>query len=140
MIIGSFGEVVFEVSRFKVRTFDDFKRSGSGRWATHEVINKKQVLEFLGPGMESISFTMQLNATLGINPAEDLRILREMRDSGKNYPLVLADAVVGDNNWSVKSLDESVNKFDGWGSILSVTVGISLEEYVPAIQSTGGSK
>lgn len=140
MIVGSFGEVVFEVSRFKVRTFDDFKRAGSGRWASHEVINKKQVLEFLGPSTESISFTMQLNAMLGVSPQVELKRLRNMRDAGRSYPLVLADSMVGDNNWVLKSADESVSKFDGRGNIISVSVAVALEEYAPSYVATGGSK
>lgn len=140
MIVGSWGTIVFEVSSFRVRTFDDFKRASSSRWATHEVINKKQVLEFLGPSIESVSFTMLLNTSFGINPGNELKRLREMRDGGKNYPLILADAAVGDNNWVLKNLEENVKKFDGFGNIISVSVSVTLEEYVSAAITTVGDK
>ena len=49
MSIGSLGNVVFEVSSEKVKTLRDMQRQGSARFATHEIIGKKPLREFLGP-------------------------------------------------------------------------------------------
>lgn len=135
MVIGSFGDVVFEVSRDKVKTFDEFKRSGSARWASHEIINKKQVMEFLGPGIETITFSIYLSSGLGVNPEEELKKIRKMRDEGTPKPLIIADNMVGENNWVLKSLDESSSKFDSKGNALVVVVNLTLDEYTKALKS-----
>ncbi len=66
-MIGTFGDVTFEVSSDKVRTFSDMKRSGSSRLASHDLIGRKPLLEFGGPGLETLTFNMALSAFLGLD-------------------------------------------------------------------------
>lgn len=127
MFVGTFGTVVFEASSLLTRTFDDFKRQGSARFATHEVINQKQVLEYLGENTENISFSMILSAALNVNPFKELEILRAMRATGESQILVIGGKKIG-SRWVIKNLDESITRFDGVGTILSAIVNISLEE------------
>ena len=49
-VIGTLGDVVFEVSDKVARTFDEMVHTAVGRWAVHEVMNGKPRAEFLGPG------------------------------------------------------------------------------------------
>ena len=46
MYVGSFGDIPFIVARGYVRTFKDYGRESSGRWAKHDIIGEKPVLEF----------------------------------------------------------------------------------------------
>ena len=88
-MIGTLGDVVFETSSEKIRTFDNMKRDGSARWTAHEVMSNKPVLEFIGPDIEQISFSMRLDVALGINPTAELETLREVRDKGEAVKLIL---------------------------------------------------
>ena len=135
-MIGTLGEVVFEVSASKVKTFDSMKRSGSGRWATHEIIGQKPVMEFLGPGIEQISFNMRFDVFLGINPSDELVVLRQMRDAGEAVTLILEGQPVTDNLWVIESLSEDYPAIDNTGRILIANVDVNLKEYVKSVVIT----
>lgn len=86
-------------------------------------------MEFLGPDTEKISFKMLLRRDQGISPKEELKQLREYRDTGAVLLLIIGGNVVGDNFWVVESIGEAVNYWDSLGGILSVSVDVSLSEY-----------
>lgn len=134
MLVGFMAGVPFVVSKNYVRTFDDYNRSGSGRWAKHEIIAQKPVMEFIGPDTEKISFSMLLRSDMGITPNTELNNLRKMRDKGKSFSLVIGGRKIGTNSWVVESIGETVNFWGKLGGILSVKVDITLAEY------TGGNK
>lgn len=128
--IGSFGEIVFEVSPKKTLTFSEFQRSGSARWNEHEIIGLKPKSEFNGPGLEEISFTILLKAELGVNPSKQLTKLRNMRDTGKVSSFVIGGKPISNNYWSIQQLSESHKVVDNKGNILVAEVSITLKEYV----------
>lgn len=130
MLVGSLGEVPFIVARGLVRTFSDYSREGSGRWAKHDLIGQKPVLEYLGEGIEKISFKMLLRADHGLNPENEVEKLRKMRDNGEIVVLILADKPVGNNSWIIESIGESVTFWDAFGNARSISIDISLQEYV----------
>lgn len=129
MYVGSFGDIPFIVARGYVRTFKDYGRESSGRWAKHDLIGEKPVLEFLGPDVEKISFKMQFRADHGMNPENEAARLRAMRDKGETAVLMLAGRPVGDNPWVVESIGETVAFWDAFGNAISLTVDVSLTEY-----------
>lgn len=129
MIIGTFGYVIFETSADKIVTFDGLKRQGSARYATHDILGKKPVLEFLGAGAESISFSMRLDVALGINPTEELDVLRFMRDEGEAAPLILNDQPIGETLWVIDSLSEDWKVVSNMGHLLVAVVDVTLKEY-----------
>lgn len=130
MLVGALGEVPFIVARGLVRTFSDYNREGSGRWAKHDLIGQKPVLEYLGEDLEKISFKMLLRADHGLNPENEVKKLRKMRDNGEVVVLILADKPVGNNSWIIESIGESVTFWDAFGNARSISVDISLQEYV----------
>lgn len=134
MLVGFMAGIPFVVSKNFVRTFDDYNRGGSGRWAKHEIIAQKPVLEFVGPDTEKISFSMLLRSDLGIAPNTELSNLRKLRDKGKSFSLVIGGRKIGTDRWVIESIGEAVNFWGKFGGILSVKVDITLAEYV------GGSK
>ena len=130
MAVGSLGEIVFEVSAEKIRTIDNVKRKGSARWAVHEVVGKKPVREFIGPGLESYSFTIQFSVSLGLNPSEELQKLRDLRDEGKTIEFVLGGSPVSANSlWTVDDITETHRRHDAKGNLLFAEVEVSLTEY-----------
>lgn len=129
MQVGSMGDIPFVVSYGKIRTFSDYGRSGSARWAKHDLIGRKPVMEFLGPDVEKVSLKIQLRTDHGINPESELERLRKMRDTGAVFPFILGGAPVSDNYWLLEDIGENVSYWRAGGKILSVTVDITLTEY-----------
>lgn len=129
-MIGTLGDVVFETSSEKIRTFDSMKRSGSARWATHDIMALKPVMEFIGPGVERINFSMRLDVSLGINPSAELETLRAMRDTGTASQLIFNGKPITDHLWVIEGLSENWERIDNQGRLLAATVEISLNEYV----------
>lgn len=129
MQVGSMGDIPFVVSYGKIRTFSDYGRSGSGRWAKHDLIGRKPVMEFLGPDVEKISMKIQLRTDHGINPESELGRLRKMRDTGAVFPFILGGAPVSNNYWLLEDIGENVSYWRAGGKILSVSVDITLTEY-----------
>lgn len=129
MFIGYLGEIPFSVSNNKVQTFDEYNRSASGRWARHEIIGDKPVMEYLGPDTETISLKMFLRQDLGADPEALLEQLRDYRDEGTPIPLILNNWLVNNNNWVVDSIDEQVSYWSSTGEITAVNVQVTLQEY-----------
>ena len=129
MQVGSMGDIPFVVSYGKIRTFSDYGRSGSGRWAKHDLIGRKPVMEFLGPDVEKVSMKIQLRTDHGINPESELERLRKMRDTGAVFPFILGGAPVSDNYWLLEDIGENVSYWRAGGKIPSVSVDITLTEY-----------
>ena len=129
MQVGSMGDIPFVVTYGKIRTFSDYGCSGSGRWAKHDLIGRKPVMEFLGPDVEKVSMKIQLRTYHGINPESELGRLRKMRDTGAVFPFILGGAPVSDNYWLLEDIGENVSYWRAGGKILSVSVDITLTEY-----------
>ena len=124
MQVGSMGDIPFVVTYGKIRTFSDYGRSGSGRWAKHDLIGRKPVMEFLGPDVEKVSMKIQLRTDHGINTESALG-----RDTGAVFPFILGGAPVSDNYWLLEDIGENVSYWRAGGKILSVSVDITLTEY-----------
>lgn len=127
MAIGTYGDVTFEVSTDRVRTFDGFTRSGKARWAVHELAQEKPVLQYVGPEAEEIKFSMNFSASLGLTPRTEVEKLRAIRDKGEPQTLTIGGQGMG--KWALESLDESHTRHDNRGNLLSASVNVSLKEY-----------
>ncbi|MBA2943219.1 phage tail protein [Paenibacillus sp. CGMCC 1.16610] len=129
-MIGALGPVVFVASAETLRTFSDFTRSSAGRWAKHDVFMQKPKTQFLGPGLDTISFTMQFNASLGINPRKELDKLVELERSGTAMALTIGGKGLGVGLWIITTLSQTWGSIDNEGNVLTASANLSLEEYV----------
>ncbi|TYA10935.1 phage tail protein [Paenibacillus faecis] len=128
--IGSLGPVVFVVGPEAIRTFAELSRSSAGRWANHEVLGKKPISQFIGPGLDTVSFTMRFDVRYRINPRKELSKLVELERAGKAMPLIVGGQGLGVNKWKITSLEQSWEEIDGKGNLLKATATITLEEYL----------
>ena len=86
MAIGSWGPgLVFSVSDKKVLTFNDMSRTVASEWATHSRIGLKDQVEYLRPALQKLTFTMELNALLGVRPRAMLDRLCEYAETGRVF-------------------------------------------------------
>ncbi|MGP7817778.1 phage tail protein [Niallia sp. 01092] len=128
-IIGSFAGVAFEVKSKKILTFNESQREGAARWENHNIIGRKPIPEFIGPGLEQFSMTIVLSVYQGVNPEKELDKLRSFRDTGKISTFILGNKSVSKNQWRIIGLKESNKHIDNRGNLLIVSVDVSMEEY-----------
>jgi len=132
-MIGYFGkDIIFETSDERILTFTDFNRDTASRFAMHEVIGKKPTTEFVGPGLDTITFTVHLNGNNGVNPREEMNKWLEYARSGQAEILVVGVAL-GVDKWVVKSVSQAWGVVFNRGEIFSGKVDVTLEEYISTL-------
>ena len=136
-MIGSLGEVVFEVSSDLVRTFRDFQIQRSAKFSEHAIHGGKALLEFTGLAPASMSLSIRLDAGLGVNPKEELEALREILTNHEAVPFILDGEPQGDGLWVLEGLDENYEVIDNQGTFIALDVSLKLKEYIE-VDSNGG--
>lgn len=139
-VIGSFGEIVFEVSDKKIQTYDEFQRTNEPRWQEHAILGQKPVLEFEGPGIDPITFTVLLRAELGINPEEQMVKLRKFARWGQKALFIRGNKPISTNYWVIKKLSETHKNIDNQGNVMTIEAQLELLEYVNDAANTAPKK
>ena len=129
-MIGSFGDVAFEVSADRIRTFRDFQIQRSAKYSEHAIHGGKALLEFTGLSPASLSINIRLAAWLGLNPKEELNMLHEVLNNHIVMPFILDGEPQGDNLWVLESIDDSHEIIDNHGTSIAVEVSLKLKEYI----------
>lgn len=127
--IGTFGGLSFAVSSNKVSTFDDLKWDTSAAYATHDRHLQPDLLEFLGPDPEQITFEMKFSVFLGVNPLKSVNDLRRMVREGTAERLVIGGRVYGDYKWAITKVSSAMKTFDNRGNCWAAEVTVTLKEY-----------
>lgn len=125
-LTGLFGKVPFVSSSAVVYTFKDLSVSRSARWATHEIIGKKPVLEYIGPGLTEVSFNIQLNSSLGTPPLVALIMLKKMLEKKQPERLLIGPDYLG--KFVIESIGEERKYHNKFGICVSAEVSITLKE------------
>jgi phage protein U len=128
--LGCFGDIGFVTSDRRIMSFSGLKREVSGRYGTHEIIGGKPVTEYLGPGLETITFTITLNGNLGVKPREEMERWVKKAEQGKAEFLVVGGKPLGNDKWVVKSLSQAWEAVFNKGELFSGKVDVTLEEYI----------
>nr|DAL52694.1 MAG TPA_asm: hypothetical protein [Caudoviricetes sp.] len=129
MFIGTFGNVVFETSNDLVRTFKDMTRDTNVRLASHDIIGKKPVIEWIGPGTDTIKFSMQFNSILGVEPKDEEKKLRDMAQTGKVAHIIVGGEPISDYKFIIESISSSGRVYDRDGNLIKSMVDITVKEY-----------
>ncbi len=126
MSLGTWGDTVFEVTRDRVRTWQEMKRSGEARWVEHEVLGTRPRPEFIGPGLDTLTLSVKLDVRYGVNPTEELKALREKRDTGVVDSLIIGGETIFD--CSLRSIGEEHKRHDAKGVLQLVIVDLTFKE------------
>lgn len=129
MFIGTFGNIIFETSNDLVRTFKDMTRDTNVRLASHDIIGKKPVIEWIGPGTDTIKFSMQFNSLLGVEPKDEEKKLRDMAQTGKVAHIIVGGEPVSDYKFIIESISSSGRIYDRDGNLIKSMVDITVKEY-----------
>lgn len=128
--IGCLGDIPFEVSGNKIQTPKNMKWSGSARYATHQRHGGEALTEFVGNNPDKFTFKMLLSAYLGVDPMKLAAKIVQYRREGKALPLVIGDKTYGQYRWTILNHDIEITTTDGDGNVVSITVSITLQEYL----------
>lgn len=134
--IGCLGQVVFVANAETVRTFEGFSRSMRAVYADHQVAGGKPASEFTGLNLDEVSFTMELNATLGISPDDEVRRLEDMMKAGEAHILLIGNRPKG--YFTIRELGEAV-RHTYRGTPVATSLSISLMEYDDKLPGTGSA-
>ena len=129
-MVGSLGDVVFEVSSEVVRTFKDFQMQHGANYIEHSIINRKGLLEFTGLKASSANFSVHLDAGLGVNPVKELEQLHNILKNHEAVPLIFDNEIQGDGLWVLESLDENFEVMDNHGTPIIIETSLKLREYI----------
>lgn len=140
MEIGSFGDIIFESSTRRVRTLDGYTRDTTARLASHDIIGKKPVIEFIGPGTDSIKFTMKFNSMWGVDPEEEVEAVRQMAQTGQAAYLIIGGKPVSEYKLVIESISETIKAWNGFGKVISSQVDITAKEYPENVPATSNKE
>lgn len=129
-MIGFFGDIVFETNDKRILNFSGFSRSASARWHNHDTILKKPAAEFLGPDLDSVSFSITVNASMVSNPLDEINKWLIKCRAGTTETLVIGNRGIGMDQWSVQSVSQAYNIIYNHGEVYSASVDVTLEEYI----------
>lgn len=127
--IGTFGKLSFIVSSNTVKTFDELKWDTSAKYATHDRHLKDDLLEFLGPEPEQITFKMKFSVFLGVNPLKAVNDLRGMVRNGTAERLVIGGRAYGAYKWAIIKQSANMGTYDNKGNCWAAEVSVTLKEY-----------
>jgi phage protein U len=126
-MIGSLGRVIFSSSTNKVLTFSGLSKQAEARYHEHTIIAGKPKLEFLGAGLDEVSFNIKLDRSLGVSPSAEIKKLADMRDSGKAEALIIGGEFLA--LFVIASFSENWKTVDNRGRLLAADLTINLREY-----------
>lgn len=131
MVVGSWGNVlIFEVSDDKILTFNKLTRAVGSEWAKHSRIGLKDQSEFIRPTVQKLTFTISLNAMLGVKPRAMLEVIEKAIENGEVNTFVVGGKKIGKNRWKIKSVSEAWDTFLNKGELVKAKVNVTMEEYL----------
>ena len=125
-VLGVFGEMPFVCAYDKVFTFNDLSRSRSVRWAKHDVIGAKPVLEYVGSELDKVSLKIRFDTSLNMPPAVGLLMLKKLTDDHEAKALVIGGEYVG--RFVIESVTETRRHHTGAGVCIVAEAAIELTE------------
>lgn len=128
--MGCLGDIVFTVSDQTVRTLNNWKWSGSARYAVHQRHRGRPLTEFTGLDPDKITFDMKLMAELGVNPLEEVKRIWKYERSGTAIPLTIGRHAYGYYRWNIVSHEMTTEYTDTEGNLMGVSVSVTLQEYL----------
>ena len=129
MIIGTFGDLIFETSSEKVFSLSKLQRSVGKRTAKFTPVIGKESTQYLGPELRKVDATIALNAFLGVKPREALDRLTQLVEGREIYPLIIGGRPLAENPFMLTSASESWGTLLTEGELATAEVSLSWEEY-----------
>lgn len=108
--------------------FDTLSKTSSEKYARHEVISGKPILQHLGGDLDEYRLTVPLNAKF-CNPEDEIAFLNKCKSDGEVLPFNTgAGSFLGD--FVIESIDQEIVNQDAQGNIIEVYLSLVLIEFV----------
>lgn len=127
-MLGTFGDVVFEVSSDHVRTWSKFTRQKKATYAEHKVLAGSPLLELTGYELESVAITVRFDIAQGLIPEDEMERLRRVRDDAIELPLTISGKLLG--YYVLEDVSEDWKRTTPKGVVTSSEVNLKLKEYI----------
>ncbi len=124
--LGTFGPVVFETSATLVRNFDGLRERRRARYATHDVLNLEQLLQYLGLDLARVELTMRFHQAFCV-PQEELDRLRGVLAEHTAYSLVIGGHNLGE--FVLEAVVSTWRQVSAHGQLLTAEAQVRLKEY-----------
>lgn len=125
-MIGLLGRVPFICSDRRTLTFSNLGKKKAARFATHNIIGQKPVLEYLGPDADTIQMNIRLDSWLGVPPSAGLIAFERMIESGQPNLLLIGMAYHG--QFVITAMDEGHRHITGSGITRIADIQLELKE------------
>jgi phage protein U len=129
-MIGSLGDVVFEVSSESVETFRDLQFQHSAKYAQHDIHGNVGLLEYTGRNPTAGSLKIRFDSALGVDPMQEIDLLYRMMGNGVAVNLILDGRPQGEGLWVIESFSEEWKVVNNTGKMIAAESSIQLKEYV----------
>ncbi len=126
-VMGALGSLPFVCAYGKVLTFNDLSRDMSVRWAKHEVIGKKPVLEYVGEDLAQVTLSIRFDTNLGVPPLIGLDHLKKMLKNKQVKTLVIGGEYLG--RYVIESINEERKFHTGAGVCIVAEATVNLIEW-----------
>lgn len=128
--IGKFGSTIkFSVSSDKVLTFNNLKRTASGRWAKHNIIGAKPKSEFQGAESGSVTMDVNLSAEHGVKPRTMADKIIKASEKGTLEYLIVGGKKVCKKKCYIQSVSDLWNVVMNKGELVSASLTLTFSEY-----------
>lgn len=133
-MIGFFGkDIVFEVTDKRIMSIMNLSRTIQSRYAEHALLQNKPVSEFIGPNLDTVSFTVKLDAVYGINPHEQFVKWIYLAREGHAETFSIGGKAMGVDKWTVTNVTENWDLIWNQGELVKGSIDVELKEYVSTI-------
>lgn len=129
MAIGTLGPITFSASSDKVQTFEEYNHEKTSRIVSHENLQNKPIVEFIGPGLDKISLKLTWSIEGKINPLTEISKLEEKQEKGEVVIFFLGGKPVGKGKYLIESISRAQRRVDNKGNLLSISFNVGLVEY-----------
>lgn len=129
--IGSWGTAItFKVSDSEAVVLSSMSRTVGAEYAEHSRIGDKSRSEFIRSKLQTISFSMILDAGLGAKPRDTMDAIAKECEKGTAEYFVLGGKRVGSNRWRIDSINETWETMLTKGELYRATVSVTMTEYL----------
>lgn len=142
--VGTLGDISFYVNEIfgkkKMLGLSDIAITSSAKFEEHSRNGKKSLLEFTGPGLDSLSFNVYASAQYGVNPLKIKKSLENYMKKGTPNYFVLCGKKIGDNRWVITNIQSDFTVIFVDGRPAEITFSLQLQEYVNPVSSSNKKK
>lgn len=136
MVVGKFGKyLTFEVysageGSVKCLTFENFHRDVTNQTTEHARFLMKPKMQFDGPALSTMTFTVHFSSSLGVNPREMLKKVESCVRLGKLGYVIIGKKKIGKHKYLITNASESWDHIIKDGKLISANVDLTLKEYL----------